>query len=71
MHEDFLMKFSADGMIHAVQPMVLDPRGYTRGIHHSDSADDPAVCLTCPYEECKGTAKCYNRRKKELEDKKK
>lgn len=68
---DFVANFSADGMIHAVQPMTLTPRGNGRVLHPGNSGDDPSVCLTCPYEDCDGSAKCYKRRKKALEEKKK
>lgn len=63
------LPFAADGMIHAVQPMTLAPRGGRKSIHHADSTDDPQICLTCPFEECTGSARCYKRRKKELEEK--
>lgn len=62
------LTFASDGMIHAVQPMTLTPRGAQRSIHHADSTDDPQICLTCPYEECTGSARCYKRRKKALEE---
>lgn len=65
---EFTANFSADGMIHAVQPMTLTPRGSQRAIHHTDSSDDPMVCLTCPFEDCTGSARCYKRRKKLLEE---
>ncbi len=66
---EFAVNFSADGMIHAVQPMVLEPRGKQRITHHRDSSDDPSVCLTCPLEDCEGSARCYKKRKKALEEK--
>lgn len=69
--DEFTARFSADGMIHAVQPMVLTPRGKQRTTHHSDTGDDPGVCLSCPYEDCSGSEKCYRKRKKSLEEKKK
>ena len=65
------LTFASDGMIHAVQPMTLEPRGGRKSIHHADSTDDPQICLTCPYEECTGSARCYKRRKKQLEEKEK
>lgn len=64
------LPFSADGMIRAVQPMTLTPRRKTRVIHHNDTSDDPNVCLSCPYEDCTGSARCYRKRKKEMEEKK-
>lgn len=69
--EEFIMKFSADGTIHAVQPMALAPRGRQKSIHHIDTGDDPSICLTCPLEECSGAAKCYKRRKKAMEEQRK
>ena len=65
--EEFDLQLSADGMIHAVQPMALYPRGKQRVIHHGDSTDDPGICLTCTAAECSGSSKCYKRRKKLLE----
>lgn len=64
------LTFASDGMIHAVQPMTLTPRGKQRAMHHSDSSDDPSICLNCTEAECSGSIKCYRRRKKLLEEKK-
>lgn len=64
------LSISADGMIHAVQPMTLTPRGKQRATHHNDSSDDPSVCLTCPMEDCDGSERCYKKRKKAMEEKK-
>ena len=63
------LKFAADGMIHAVQPVAQ--RKKQRALHHEDSSDDPTVCLTCECEECDGSARCYQKRKKQLEENKK
>ena len=65
------LTFASDGMIHAVQPMTLTPRGHQRAMRHADSTDDPQVCLTCPCEDCTGSPRCYKRRKKQLEENKK
>ena len=60
------LKFSADGMIHAVQPMA-QRESKQRATHHKDSSDDPLVCLTCDRETCEGSARCYRRRKNAME----
>lgn len=68
--DGFDLKFSADGLVHTAVPQKAPVPSGRKDLWNEETYKDAWVCLTCPLEECEGEQKCFVRRKKMLEGRK-
>lgn len=63
------IRLAADGLIHTEVPQGRPAAG-RRDLWTDATYRDAYVCLTCDADDCEGEAKCFRRRKKEMEGRK-